>query len=193
MSASPSLSPSVSVSLSPSASPSVSPSVSPSESPSESVSPSASPSVSPSISPSISPSPSEGWELYTRGDYAALPADDTNLENLFTAQEYLDVDEKDDTRVEQTATNQYTIFQFKDYVGIATDCVLEWEGQTNNPPVLSPVLLQIYNQNSSTWETVDSDDSSPIDTDFVLTASIPDLSDYKDGSLVISCRVYQQD
>lgn len=193
VSASPSLSPSVSVSLSPSASPSVSPSVSPSESPSESVSPSASPSVSPSISPSISPSPSEGWELYTRGDYAALPADDTNLENLFTAQEYLDVDEKDDTRVEQTATNQYTIFQFKDYVGIATDCVLEWEGQTNNPPVLSPVLLQIYNQNSSTWETVDSDDSSPIDTDFVLTASIPDLSDYKDGSLVISCRVYQQD
>ena len=30
-----------------------------------------------------------------------------------------------------------------------------------------------------------------VDTDFVLTANIADLTNYKNSSLVISCRVYQ--
>ena len=130
-------------------------------------------------------------EQYTRGDEVALPTDDTDLETAYSAQDYLDVDAKDDVRVAQTATSQYAIHQFKDYVGAANTCILEWEGQSSLAPSSSVVTLQIYNRNTTSWETVDSDNSSAADTDFILTSSIADLTDYKDGSGVISCRVWQ--
>ena len=41
-----------------------------------------------------------------------------------------------------------------------------------------------------TWDTVDSDNITGADTDFVLTANIADLTNYKSGS-IITCRVYQ--
>jgi len=152
-----SLSPSISPSLSPSLSPSISPSISPSVSPSVSLSPSISPSLSASLSPSISPSPSPGWENYTKGDYANLPTGIVDLENAYSDQDYLDVDTKNDVRVSQTATGEYTIHQFKDYVGAESSCTLEWEGQTNQACTWSPVVLQIFNNNTPAWETVDSD------------------------------------
>lgn len=103
------------------------------------------------------------------------------------------MDTKNDVRVGQTATSQYAIHQFKDYVGAAGTCSLEWEGQTNCAPSLSTVYLQIFNRNTPAWETVDTDNTSAEDTDFTLTAIIPDLTNYKDTSNVIVCRVYQLD
>ena len=132
-----------------------------------------------------------GWENHTRGDEVALPLNDTNLETAYSAQDYLDVDTKNDVRVGQTATSQYAIHQFKDFAP-TTSGTLEWEGQTNMAPSLSTVYLQIYNR-STGWETVDSDNSSSVDTDFTLTAYVGDFTNYKDGSGVISCRVYQLD
>ncbi len=148
-------------------------------------------SPSASISPSVSPSPSPGWQDYTRGDYAELPADDADLETAYSTQDYTDVSSRNDVRVAQTATSQYAIHQFKDFAATANACTIDWEGQTNLAPSLSTVYLQIYNRNSSTWETVDSDNSSAADADFPLSASVANLSNYKDASAVISCRVYQ--
>jgi hypothetical protein len=124
------------------------------------------------------------------GDYAVLPADDTGLENNYTPQNYIDVDTSDDVRVAQTATGEYAIHQFKDY--IATNaCSVQWEGQTDLAPSVSAVYLQIFNRDTPLWETIDSDNTSGADTDFILTANVADLTDYKDASDTISCRVYQ--
>jgi hypothetical protein len=191
-SASPSASPSESPSISPSLSPSASPSISPSESPSISPSSSLSPSESPSISPSESPSPSAGYQGYTRGDYNILPSNDADLENVYSSQDKTDVSTKDDVRVDQTATDEFAIHQFKDYVGAVVSCTLEWEGQSDLAPSSSIVTLQIYNRDTSEWDTVDSDNTTGADTDFILTANIADLTDYKDENSVISCRVYQE-
>ena len=84
------------------------------------------------------------------------------------------------------------IHQFKNFLGTGGAATLEWEGQTSLAPSSSTVYLQIYNRNSAEWDTVDSDNSSPVDTDFILTVDIGDLTDYKDGSNVVSCRVYQE-
>jgi hypothetical protein len=165
--------------------------LSPSFSPS--ASPSLSPSVSISVSPSTSPSPSPGWEKYTRGDYAILPINDSDLEVNYSVQDYLDVDTSNDVRVGQTAISEYAIHQFKDFASATNSCILELEIQTNCPPALSEVFLQIYNRTSGLWETIDLDNNSAINTDFILTASLPDLTNYKDASNVISCRVWQLD
>jgi len=77
-------------------------------------------------------------------------------------------------------------------VGTNAFCHLEWEGKSTLAPLTSPVILQIYNRSGiPVWETVDTDNTSDADVDFVLMADIPDLTNYKDGSNVISCRVFQ--
>lgn len=91
----------------------------------------------------------------------------------------------------QTATEQYMIHQYKDFVGDHADCALEWEGQTSLAPSLSTVYLQIFNHSTLEWETVDSDNSSSANTDFGLEGIIADLTDYKDDQNIISSRVYQ--
>ena len=112
------------------------------------------------------------------------------METPYVTQDYLDVNVKDNVRVGQTATSEYTIHQFKDYVAV-NSCTLEWEGQTNLAPSSSTVYLQIFNRNTPAWETVDTDNTSNVDTDFTLTANIADLTNYKDVSNVVVCRVYQ--
>jgi hypothetical protein len=113
------------------------------------------------------------------------------LETAYTTQDYLDVNTKNDVRVGQTATSEYAIHQFKDYVGANANCNLEWEGQTNLVCSASIVKLQIYNVNTTTWTDVDTDNTSGANTDFTLSGSIADLTNYKDAQDMITCRVYQ--
>lgn len=139
----------------------------------------------------MSPSPSLGYELYTRGDYAALPANDTDLEVNYSTQDYIDVDAKDDVRVAQTATGEYAIHQFKDFIGEAGTVSLEWEGQSDLAATSSTIFLQIYNHDTPGWETVSSNNTASANTDFSLTGTIPDTTNYRDAQNIISCRVYQ--
>jgi len=83
------------------------------------------------------------------------------------------------------------VHQFKDYVGASNACTLEGELQTTLAPSSSTVYLQIYNLNTTTWDTVDNDNTSSVNTDFTLTANVADLTNYKNVSNVISCRIYQ--
>jgi hypothetical protein len=167
-----------SASLSPSISPSISSSVSPSAS------------ISPSISASISPSPSPDWKGYTRGNYAELPADDTDLENTYTETDYTNASSDNNVWVEQPASGEYSIHQFKDYISVG-NATFTWVGKSSLAPTTSAVYLQIYNQITTEWEQLDVNNSSSVDTNFTLTNSVADLANYKNGG-VISCRVYQE-
>jgi hypothetical protein len=144
-----------------------------------------------SPSSSGSASPSIGFTLYSRGDEPSLPTDTSDLETIYSEAEEINVSTSNDVRVEQTGTAQYMIHQFRDFVGEQNSCSLECELQSSLAPSSSTIYLQIYNNNTSEWVTVDSDNSSSADTDLILSTSIADLTDYKDGSNVIVCRVYQ--
>jgi hypothetical protein len=133
-----------------------------------------------------------GYEYYTRGDYVTLPTNSSDLETQYSASDVTNVSTKDNVRVDQLATNQFAIHQFKDYVGTSRKCSLEWEGQSNQAPSSSTVYLQIYNVSSATWEAVDNDSTTGASTDFILEGTISDLTDYRDGSNLITCRVYQE-
>ena len=127
------------------------------------------------------------------GNYAVLPTNNNDLETNYSTQDIIDVETENNDRVSQTGLLEYTIHQYKNYVEGETNCILKWVGQTNISPSSSTVYLQIYNIDTSSWETVDSDNSSNIDTDFTLTVTITDLTDYKDGQDLITCRIYQLD
>jgi hypothetical protein len=83
------------------------------------------------------------------------------------------------------------IHQFKDFYPTNQPCYLNWTGRSDLAPSTSAVFLQIFNQNTGAWETVATNNVIGAGIDFTLTALIPDPTDYKDGSQVISSRVYQ--
>lgn len=59
--------------------------------------------------------------------------------------------------------------------------------------ITSPILLQVYNVNSATWETIASQTLKPADTDFVLQgAPTGTVANYYDSTNTVSFRVYQQ-
>ena len=132
-------------------------------------------------------------KVYSRGDVAALPADDADLENAFTDQEYTDVATDDGTRVAQTATGEYAAFLFKDKHTQQDRIQLTWNGQSDRAPSLSPITLQIYNRTSGLWETVATNSIADANTDLTLEGwIIANLSDYFDANFQIAARVYQE-
>lgn len=116
--------------------------------------------------------------------------DGSILSTNYSTQDYLDVNVKDGTMVEQAATGQYAIHEFKDFIGILGSVIVDYWGQSTLAPSISPVYLQIYNQNSTTWEQIDSDSTTGANTDFELTANIADTTNYRSAG-IITCRVYQ--
>jgi hypothetical protein len=129
--------------------------------------------------------------LYTRGNYSSLPTTDDALGTEYSGTDITNVLTSDDVWVSQTAFNQYMVHQYKLYAGNHNRVTVKWEGKATKAPSVSTVYLQIYNQTSSTWETIDSDSTTAANTDFTMSKTITDLADYKDGSNYISTRVYQ--
>ena len=123
----------------------------------------------------------------------ALPADDTNLETVFTGQDYYDVATEDNVFVDLITTAEYAIFEFKDQSIDATlkaspYCVLKSSLATTE----STAYLQIYNRTSGLWETITSNSTTAANTKFTLTGTFSgNPADYYDGSFWASCRVYQ--
>jgi hypothetical protein len=129
---------------------------------------------------------------FSRGDYSSRPTDDADLENVYTAGEVTQVGSDDADRVSQSAIVQYAIHQYKNDVGTSTRWSLRWNGQSSMAPSTSKVVLQIYNRDGSTWDTLDEENGVGANTDFDLTATISsDADHYKDANNIICCRVYQ--
>lgn len=118
-----------------------------------------------------------------------LPTNDNDLETLYTAQDVIDVSAPDEAKVCQVGLLEHMVHQFKNFVSVPSG-VLHWEGQSTLAPSASTVYLQIYNQNTDAWETVDTDNTTADGVNFTLSAFIADFTDYKVGG-VVSCRVYQ--
>lgn len=94
-------------------------------------------------------------------------------------------------RVDQAASGEYAVHQFRNFVGGLTSMRVEWVGQSTQSAIVSPVYLQILNLNSGLWETIDFDDTTVEDTNITLSANVSILTDYADASNVVTCRVYQ--
>jgi len=91
------------------------------------------------------------------------------------------------------STQPFLVFLFKDKNTAQQQATITWKGKTSLDPAIKTVYLQIFNRISGLWETIDSDNSSPVNTDFTLTAIVSaDLGDYFDANNWISCRVYQE-
>lgn len=96
----------------------------------------------------------------------------------------------DEDYVDQTATDEYAIHQYKDYVGAAGTVNVLWNGQSDLAPSASIVKLQVYNYDTPAWEDIDSDNATAADTDFDLSGAV-DTTDRISPQGTMTFRVYQ--
>jgi hypothetical protein len=109
----------------------------------------------------------------------------------YTEQDLLDIATEDAAWVTQAATDQYTLHQYKEHTDL-TSVRFTWVGQTNIAPSASNVVLQVYKYAAPAgWETKATKSTGLANVDFILTATMTDITDYQDPSGVVSCRVYQ--
>ena len=126
---------------------------------------------------------------FTRGTYSSLPGDDTDLITPYTGPDYTDVSSENAVRVGQSGSEGYAIHEFK--VSATTgSAIVTWNGQTSIACSVSAVFLQVYNQITHLWETLDYDDTNAADSDFELKENIANVGDYVSGGYM-ACRVYQ--
>lgn len=122
----------------------------------------------------------------------------SDLVNPFNAVNYSDVLAGDSDYFIETGS-QYVIAQYKQQAVNNTQNInITWRGRTTLSPSQSPVLLQVYNQNTPGWETWASQTVIAADTDFQMTANSTNnaldatLAHYYDSQNRVSVRVYQK-
>jgi len=135
--------------------------------------------------------------IYSRDKELTLPTDDSDMDIPFIDTEYVDVSVDDDVYVQQCARDTldpYGVFVWKDQYTdnqsiITSTCILK----ASIAPSVSTVYLQIYNRNSSSWETLDSDNTTAADTELTLNGvQNSDLSYYYDSDYFVIHRIYQK-
>jgi len=113
------------------------------------------------------------------------------LETNYSSSDYTDVSTKNDVYVRQSAVGEYAIHQFKDYID-GNSYSVEIEARSNCNADLSTIYLQVYNINTSSWETIDSNNTVEAGAEFTMTASKDGIGDYKDDNNIVSFRIYQE-
>jgi len=135
--------------------------------------------------------------IYSREKELTLPTDDSDMDIPFLDTEYVDVSVDDDVYVQQCAISTldpYSIFVWKDEHNnnvdvIASTCILK----TSRAPSVNTVYLQIYNRDTTTWETLDSNNITGADTEFTLNGlQSTNLDKYYDAGFWVIHRIYQK-
>lgn len=122
-----------------------------------------------------------------------MPSGTSDLANAFSGGEYVQAQFVDGVRVSQPAIKSYACFVFKDRYNSNIPFTSTWVGRSNKAASVSPIVLQIYNRNSATWETADSNNTAAANADVTLSVSkLSDIANYFDVNHEILCRVYQQ-
>lgn len=123
---------------------------------------------------------------YSRDNLAALPADDDDLTTAFASPaDYNAVASNDGTTVDQSGTEGYALFEWKE-TATGNSGTFTWKGESTKAPSESKVQMQIYKRTGTgapVWEDVTDafDDSTAADTNFTISGTVSPLGDYKAG------------
>lgn len=133
-------------------------------------------------------------QTYSRESSPVLPSISDDLSPLYTPAEYENVASDDDVYTDQSGVG-VLLHEFKVRPNQHTKIIkIRWQGQSTVAPSVIPVVMQVFNWNSSTWETLASNGTESSNTDFDLYAEIrSNLTNYYNTSDMntIAVRIYQ--
>lgn len=122
-----------------------------------------------------------------------LPSTGTSLTNAFTVPQYSNASGDDgDYFIEKGS--RYLIQEYKNLHNNNTDAVtFTWKGRTTVSTITNPLLIQIYNVSTATWETLANLTLLPADTDTQTTVTkSTNVANYYDTRNIVTFRSYQQ-
>jgi len=131
---------------------------------------------------------------YTSGDYSSLPSSSDDLYYSFSGADMNAVAAQDGLFFGQSGSSGHSVQQFKKYHNFPTAVITaSWAGKTTVATTEKTCYLQIFNYNTESWETVDSNNSTAKNTYFELSGSpsTSDNSQYYDSDGFVAVRVYQ--
>ena len=130
---------------------------------------------------------------YSRGGYSTLPTNDNGLENDFAFYEYGYVSAVDGNYSEQTTTNEYSLFVFREkHTNSIDEIAVSWTGKSSLATTTEKVYLEIYNYATATWDTLDINNTVAANIDFTLSGSVTDgQQDYYGTGDWFTCRIRQ--
>lgn len=135
---------------------------------------------------------SDTQALATFKSLTTIAPTNNNLPNSFNVWMYSDVAADDgDYFVEYGS--EYMIREYKKkWINNTDKITFTWRGRSTLACSISPILIQIYNVTSSSWETLARETRIPADTDFSATVSqSTNLSNYYDSTNTVTLRSYQ--
>lgn len=121
-----------------------------------------------------------------------LPTNADPLANAYSTSQITDTATQDSSYVDAVGTNRYLVHLFRDLMtGSETALSRTWIGRMSRPASVSTVFLQIYNFNTASWETVDSDNAgtSPLSLGGTVNTNV---AHYFDANNITAWRVYQE-
>lgn len=131
---------------------------------------------------STAPLINAGTDLFGSGVTTDIDGDTLSVRNDIGADEYV-------------VPGDYYIYLFKDYNGAPAGGTVTWIGQSSADCSASTAYLQIYNETTDTWITIDFDNTTAKHTDFTLTGTFPTsgytADDFFTSGNHVNCRVYQ--
>lgn len=137
-------------------------------------------------------SPSIPGDEYSYEDVASLPSNDDSMSNLFVSGDYDDVAAQDDTTFDLLYSDKGVIL-LKKLVLTGENIQAKVRFKSTLAPSTANLVLQVYNQNTPAWETVDIDNVTVADTYAFLEANIiTNVANYLDENNIATFRVYQE-
>ena len=135
------------------------------------------------------------FPLYTKEAKASLPTIADDLATIYTDAEYTAAATDDGSYVDEVGDG-YVLHEFKNKNTNNTDQIsVSWNGKSTLSCATSTTFLQIFDYNSSAWETLSSNTTTAAGTDFTLTGvKTISLSNYYGGATGFywtNCRIYQ--
>lgn len=130
---------------------------------------------------------------YTYGHAASLPANANDLANYYTPTQVTNVNTPaNSTDVNDISNDVYRIHQFNQKFSSQTTISVSWTGKAGQAASGRNIVLQIWNTNSSAWETLATDSTTAAGATSNLTGSITtSIANYYDSQNYVTCRVYQ--
>lgn len=121
------------------------------------------------------------------------PTTNTNLLNSFTNPQVDDVNGDDGDYFIEYGSEFMAREYKKKWINNTDNLVFTWRGRTTLSTLRSPMLIQIYNVNSTSWETLAVANTVLADTDFSATVTqTTNVSNYYDANNIVTFRSYQQ-
>ncbi|XOB42584.1 MAG: IPT/TIG domain-containing protein [Candidatus Nealsonbacteria bacterium] len=136
---------------------------------------------------------SSATKRHSKVSQASLPTDESDLTYYLDDTGYTAVATDDSSYDPDTSTSAYPIFLFaKKHTNNTDDIDIDWDGQTTVACGTNAVYLQVYNSNSSNWDSLATSTTCSANTDFLLEAIIDtNPGYYYDASNWVYVRVYQ--